>query len=61
MILKGYYVKYGYMGWVPELNRYLLFCSDTEYLECVDDTRRISLAPATESALPSTYITESAV
>lgn len=31
--MKGYLVGFGYMGWVPELNRYVLFATESEYEE----------------------------
>lgn len=35
--MKGYVVNSGYFGWVPELNRYLLFCTEGEYLEYLEE------------------------
>lgn len=31
--MKGYLVGFGYMGWIPFLNRYLLFATEEEYRE----------------------------
>ena len=31
--MKGYYVSVGYMGWIPEAGRYLLFATEEEYKE----------------------------
>lgn len=31
--MKGYYTQYGYMGYVPELGKYILFASETDYQE----------------------------
>ena len=31
--MKGYYTQYGYMGYVTELEKYILFASETDYLE----------------------------
>lgn len=28
---RGYYVGYGYMGWVAVLDRYVLFATEKEY------------------------------
>lgn len=32
-IVKGYHVPFGYMGYVPWLKQYLLFATETEYLD----------------------------
>ena len=32
---KGYLVSSGYMGYVEELGRYILFCTEDEYLEYI--------------------------
>ena len=32
---KGYLVSCGYMGYVEELGRYILFCTEDEYLEYI--------------------------
>ena len=34
-MIKGYYVGYGYMGWIEEEHRYMLFLSEEEYLDYV--------------------------
>ena len=31
--MKGYLVGFGYMGYVPELNKYILFATEDEYVE----------------------------
>ena len=31
--MKGYTVSFGYMGYLPSVGRYLLFCSEDEYAE----------------------------
>ena len=33
--MKGYYTAYGYMGYVPWLNKYILFATETEYIDYV--------------------------
>lgn len=33
--MKGYTVPYGYMGFIPSLNKYLLFASESEYIDYV--------------------------
>lgn len=33
--MKGYYTSYGYMGFIPDLNKYQLFESETAYFEYV--------------------------
>jgi len=35
---KGYYVGYGYRGWVALYGRYLLFANEEEYLEFLKET-----------------------
>ena len=32
---KGFYVPYGYMGFVPRLNRYQLFATEMDYLDYI--------------------------
>ena len=32
---KGFYVPYGYMGFVPWLNRYQLFATEMDYLDYI--------------------------
>lgn len=34
---KGYLVSCGYMGWVPAYGRYLLFCTEEEYAEYMEE------------------------
>lgn len=34
--MKGYYTQSGYMGFVPWLNKYLLFVSETDYRDYVE-------------------------
>lgn len=35
---RGYYVQYGYMGWVPWLHRYIRFATREEYLDYISNT-----------------------
>lgn len=35
--MKGYPVKNGYMGYIPEINSYMLFCTEDEYVEYYND------------------------
>lgn len=35
--MKGYITQAGYMGYVPSLGRYLLFASETDYKEYIND------------------------
>lgn len=35
-MLKGYNVSSGYMGWIEELNKYMLFASERDYIEYVE-------------------------
>jgi hypothetical protein len=37
---KGYFVPDGYMGWVEWLDRYMLFASESDYLEYVTDVEQ---------------------
>lgn len=32
---KGYYTSQGYMGWVEDENKYILFSSEKEYLDYI--------------------------
>lgn len=32
-VMKGYYVSFGYMGYLPSKKRYMLFVSEEEYKE----------------------------
>lgn len=34
-IMKGYIVPFGYMGYIPDTNKYQLFASEQEYLEYI--------------------------
>ena len=34
---KGYLIGSGYMGYVPELGRYILFATETEYYEYIEE------------------------
>lgn len=34
---KGYFTSEGYMGYIPEQNRYMLFASDSDYLEYLEE------------------------
>lgn len=31
--MKGYYTPYGYMGYVPEAEKFMLFTSEAEYID----------------------------
>lgn len=31
--MRWYTVSYGVMGWIPDEDRYILFATDTEYIE----------------------------
>jgi hypothetical protein len=31
--MKGYYIGFGYKGWMPTLGRYILFATEAEYRE----------------------------
>ena len=33
----GYYVSFGYRGWVPWLKRYLEFATEQDYKEYLED------------------------
>lgn len=35
--MKGYITQDGYMGYVPSLGRYLLFASETDYKEYIQE------------------------
>ena len=35
--MKGYYLPFGYMGWVEHLARYILFATEQEYKEWMED------------------------
>ena len=32
-MVKGYFVPYGYMGYIPWLNKYQLFATESGYIE----------------------------
>lgn len=34
--LRGYWTKYGYLGWVEKYKKEMLFASETEYKEFVE-------------------------
>lgn len=36
--MKGYYVAFGYMGYMPDASRYVLFATEQEYAETYRDT-----------------------
>lgn len=36
--MKGYYTSCGYMGYVPELNKYILFATENEYINYIADS-----------------------
>ena len=38
---KGYYCGRGYVGWMPRLNKWILFPTEQEYLECFEASERI--------------------
>ena len=31
--MKGYYTNFGYMGYIPNLGKYILFATEEEYIE----------------------------
>lgn len=31
--MKGYYTNYGYRGWIPTENRWMLFACELDYIE----------------------------
>lgn len=31
--MKGYDVEFGYMGWIPNLCKYILFATEMDYIE----------------------------
>ena len=33
--MKGYYVSDGYMGYIPSEKRYMLFASESDYIEYI--------------------------
>lgn len=33
--MNGFYVPFGYMGYVPLLDKYILFASEQDYLEYI--------------------------
>lgn len=35
--MKGYVINIGYMGWVPALGRYLLFATERDYIEYLEE------------------------
>ena len=36
-VYKGYPIATGYMGWIPWYNTYMLFATEQEYYDYVDD------------------------
>lgn len=42
-IRKGYYIGYGYMGWVEQLKRYVLFSTESEYEDYILESVEILL------------------
>lgn len=38
--MKGYSVGVGYMGWMPDTNRYELFATENEYEEAYDEANK---------------------
>lgn len=37
MNLRGYYVPFGYMGWVEEKRKYVMFATESEYREYMEE------------------------
>ena len=37
--MKGYYISYGYMGYMPKEKRYRLFTNEAEYLEIFEEDK----------------------
>lgn len=35
--MKGYYMNYGYMGWMPKEQKYRMFVNETEYKEAYEE------------------------
>lgn len=35
--MKGYNVPYGYMGWINELGKYILFASEADYRDYINE------------------------
>lgn len=33
--MKGYYLPYGYMGYVAKLNKYILFATENDYIDYI--------------------------
>ena len=36
-MMKGYFVSYGYMGYLPSEERYMLFASEADYIDFLED------------------------
>ena len=36
---KGYYIGTGYMGWVPWYNNYILFATEEEYYDYINERK----------------------
>lgn len=36
---KGYPVATGYMGWIPKISKYMLFATEDEYEEYVEEEK----------------------
>jgi len=36
--IKGYYTACGYMGYVPELGKYILFPTESEYIDYITES-----------------------
>lgn len=34
-MIKGYFTSSGYMGYVPSINNYMLFASESDYIEYI--------------------------
>ena len=39
--MNGYWTHAGYMGWVPDRQRYVLFATDRDYHEYMEEKKRI--------------------
>ena len=38
---KGYYCGHGYVGWMPCLDKWILFATEDEYIDCFNASERI--------------------
>lgn len=48
--MKGYPVVNGYMGYIPETGKYMLFCTEAEYIEYFNDNLLANLYREVEVA-----------